>query len=333
MKKLLFIIMDWITKEQWSKLILLIIGVLLVPGLFSMYMFGTDKQDYIGNLGVHLPTVTDDPPQILDLRPKLGETIYNRHPRIIAQYENKANYRMKLMVNGEDVTDKLDYLSDKRIEYEIRDGVIPANYEVRLSFLDDNNTERAVQTSRFQTVIYDDFSAGNINWKNRDENGSWIFKNNHLEGTSINSESSSIEFKQSVKGNICLQFDAKIMPGYIGGIGAFFNSYYGVIIGDNDAETVGIYRDKQLLAAARLQNPLLTDNMYSILIKWLLRPSKVQNGALEAVIKVYLDGRLVADAVDPAPISVSHPLLGLQVQNSKVEIHRFVVYELWAQGY
>lgn len=285
-------------------------------------MFGPNKENHIGGLG---QPITADPPKILNLEPTLGAIIYKRHPRITAQYENKANYRMKLLVNGEDVTDKLDYLSDNRLEYEIRHGTLPANFEARLSFFDENNVELAVQTTRFQTAIYDDFSVGNINWKNRDQNGSWVFNNNYLEGTSIDGESSFIEFKQPIKGSIRLQFDAKIIPDHIGGIGAFFNTYYGVIIGDEDNETVGIYRGKELLTTAKLPKPLLTDSVYSIVIDSFSRPSKIQNGAQEAVIKVYLDGRLVADAVDPAPFIDNHPLLGLLVQNSKMEIHTFIV--------
>ncbi len=324
MKKCFTTIIDWIEAEEWFKFIPLTIAILLIPGF--VFIYGTYKGNDLTELGVNPQAAAADPPKILDLRPKLGETIHNKYPRITAQYENKSNYKIRLMVNGEDVTDKLDYISDNRLEYEIRDKNIPANHEVRLSFLDENGSERVAQTTRFKTVIYDDFSAGNINWKNIDNTGSWVFKNNYLEGTSLHGEPSVIEYHQPVQGNIGLQFDAKTMPGHAGGIGAFINSYYRVIIGDNDNETVRIYRDKQVLETYKLQSPLLTDNIYSVTIEWILNPSKIQNRAEEAVIKVYIDGRLVAHTVDRAPLYHHNPVLGLEVHNSKVQINKFMVY-------
>ena len=231
---------------------------------------------------------------------------------------------MQLVINDVDITKRANYISDNRLECHCRWGVIPQNYEVKLSFLDENGQERAAQTARFKTVFYDDFTAGNINWINVQD---WIFRDNYMEGTSSNGKQpSSIEFMHYVRGDIGIQFDAMIMPGHTGGIGVFFNSFYEVVIGDNSDRMLRIYKNRKLLELSRLKIPLVTNTIYSIKIERITRASNIQNSSQEAVISVYIDDRLVATVVDPTPLDDNYPILGMRVWNSKVQIHNFMVY-------
>ena len=313
--KILKPILEWIANEEWKKLIAL--------GVIIIFILGFVSYEGVSLLGMLFGPAATNSAKIIDLKPASGEIIMNDYPSIKAEYQNPSDYMMKLVINGEDVTENIDYVSDNRLEYYCSKGVIPANYEVRLSFLDKNRKERVAQTARFKTAIYDDFTAGNINWNNTHN---WVFSNNCLEGTSFDGEASSIEFRHYVHGNVGIKFDAKIMLDYTGGIGVFFNSFYGVVIGDNDDRMIRIYRDKKVLETSKLQSPLIADNIYSIKIERITRPANILNTSQETVISVYIDECLVATAVDPASLDDSYPLLGLRIWNSKMQIYSFMVY-------
>ncbi len=319
-------VLDWIANEEWEKIIAFLVLIIFIIGIFVFglfYLFIINKSEGISLFGMQFGSKTAKYPEIIDLKPISGEIIKNDYPFIEAKYQNESEYIMQLVINGVDITRYVDHISDNRLECHCRWGVIPQNYEVKLSFLDENGQERAAQTARFKTVLYDDFTAGNINWINVQN---WIFRDNYLEGTSSNGKPSSIEFMHYVRGDIGIQFDAMIMPGYTGGIGVFFNSFYEVVIGDNNDSMLRIYKDKKLLESSRLKNPLVTNAIYSIKIERRTQASNIQNSSQEAVIGVYIDDRLVATAVDPTPLGDNYPILGLRVWNSKVQIHNFMVY-------
>jgi hypothetical protein len=305
----------WICERNWSERLGRAVIVVLVLGVLVMRI--------PPHLGAIWPIVrVRRSPYINLLSPGSGETVHNAYPCIWASFETFPGYEMRLLVNERDVTSSIDSLSDKSLEYLCFDYPIPHNYEVRLSFLRSGH-ECVVETARFRTVFSDDFCSGAANWKS-DEG--WLFEYGYLEGSASDGQASSIEFQNYVRGDVGLQFDAKIMPGHTGGIGAFINSFYGVVIGDRDDRTIRIYRDKKLLGTYVLPAPLLTDNIYTIVVERINRLSGLQNSTEVAEIRVFIDGKLEASAIDASPLDYQYPTLGLRVWNSKIQIRNLTVY-------